>query len=171
MRLKGLQVYLIPLSPVGVKYINPLSWEVHRGEITGGLWVLHRCDVRACVNPDHLFLGTPRDNVLDCMAKNKFLGGLRGITHGSFCRRNHVVSGPNAYVRPTGRIECRECRRMDRPGADIRDAKSVRLAEYSRRADVYPKLVAALELAFAKLTDKGAKEEIGALLRELGEDQ
>ena len=38
---------------------------------TGALWVLHTCDTRRCVNPDHLFLGTPKDNTDDLMAKGR----------------------------------------------------------------------------------------------------
>ncbi len=42
-----------------------------RGPIVDGLWVLHRCDNPPCVNPSHLFLGTPTDNVRDSMAKGR----------------------------------------------------------------------------------------------------
>jgi hypothetical protein len=47
------------------------AWTVHRGPIPEGLHVCHKCDVPACINPDHLFLGTNDDNVADKVRKNR----------------------------------------------------------------------------------------------------
>ena len=48
-----------------------LSWLVHFGEIPAGMSVLHRCDNRPCINPDHLFLGTHNDNMADRWEKGR----------------------------------------------------------------------------------------------------
>lgn len=47
------------------------SFIIFRGEIPAGLCVLHHCDHRWCVNPQHLFLGTLADNVHDMFAKGR----------------------------------------------------------------------------------------------------
>ncbi len=48
-----------------------VAWEIFNGPIPDGQWVLHKCDVRCCVNPSHLFLGNRRDNMDDCVKKQR----------------------------------------------------------------------------------------------------
>lgn len=56
-----------------------VAWELFRGPIPEGLCVLHTCDIRHCVNPDHLFLGTKRDNSNDMIKKGRARhNGLKG---------------------------------------------------------------------------------------------
>lgn len=47
-----------------------VSWFIHHN-YWPELHVLHKCDNRKCINPDHLFLGTPQDNQIDCVEKGR----------------------------------------------------------------------------------------------------
>lgn len=69
------QMYIYPCRiPKGV---HRVAFEIFKGEIPKGMHVLHRCDVRHCFNPDHLFVGTDLDNMRDCSQKNRIAFGTR----------------------------------------------------------------------------------------------
>lgn len=50
-----------------------MVYEMYKGDIIDGLFVMHTCDTPRCVCPKHLVLGTPTDNVQDCIRKGRFV--------------------------------------------------------------------------------------------------
>jgi hypothetical protein len=65
------------LHKKGVQTGHRASWVIHKGKIPEGLFVCHTCDNKECTNPEHLFLGTHKENTLDMVTKNRQAIGIR----------------------------------------------------------------------------------------------
>jgi hypothetical protein len=75
-------------SGYGRVWFNRTMYQAHRvaymlsnGQIPDGVDVCHRCDVKICVRPDHLFLGTRLDNMRDAATKGRVAKGSQHWTH------------------------------------------------------------------------------------------
>lgn len=93
--------------------VHRLMWEMHNGPIPDGLVVRHRCDVRACVNPDHLEIGTVADNQQDMVERERSIAYSTGRYGGVCASGRHDVTQPGALKemgskarRYMGCVEC-----------------------------------------------------------------
>jgi hypothetical protein len=96
-------------------YINPIEWiaahrlvvELTKGEIPPGYYACHRCDRPLCVNPEHLFIGTPADNARDMVVKGRWKtgSGLEQFQRKALCPRGHQLT-----LRRNGRQRCDPCK-------------------------------------------------------------
>lgn len=84
-----------------------LAWEEVHGPIPSGLFVCHTCDVPLCINVDHLFLGTPKDNSQDMARKGRWHNQNVDKSH---CVHGHEFTPENTYHH-RGKRRCVECGR------------------------------------------------------------
>ena len=83
-----------------------VAWELEHGYISEGLNVCHHCDNPPCVRPNHLFLGTQRDNIKDSVHKGRHACATK--TH---CPQGHAYDEENTRVFE-GRRYCIPCSRQ-----------------------------------------------------------
>ena len=96
----------------GYTKIKRTRWRLHRlmytvkhGPIPPRLEVCHKCDIRNCCNPDHLFLGTTKDNMQDASTKKRW-----SKQHRTHCIRGHSFAEWSMF-KGTKR-ECRKCHNL-----------------------------------------------------------
>lgn len=103
------------------------SFTVHVGEIPRGLFVLHKCDTPACINPEHLFLGGPGENARDMSRKGR--GNFNRATkaqRSEWAKRAAITMGPEERHERAVRISARLT-------PEQRRARRVRSSENGRR--------------------------------------
>lgn len=71
-----------------------LAYALTHGDPPGHMDVCHSCDVPLCVNPNHLFLGSPRDNMQDCLRK-----GRKNVSHGEAAGRAKLTADQVREIR------------------------------------------------------------------------
>lgn len=91
-------------SPINA---HRLSYTINKGKIPDGMVVMHTCDNKLCVNPNHLVIGTKKDNSNDMMAKNRGIGQFKkgNVSHNLGYRKyKYYVNN-----RPASEIKCDYC--------------------------------------------------------------
>lgn len=96
----------IPIKKYKVRSAHRVAWELFNGLIPNGLFVLHKCDTRSCVNPEHLFLGTQTDNMVDCAKK-----GRNANQRKMYCVNGHKFTPENTIIY-SGKRKCKTCNKI-----------------------------------------------------------
>jgi hypothetical protein len=103
-----------PIAPWRYSYL------IFHGELTKGMVVMHRCDNVGCVNPEHLRLGTHKENSQDCVTKNrhgneaaKAMRIIQANQHMTFSQANEALRalGYSAEIKLVGRRDWRNGKR------------------------------------------------------------
>lgn len=87
-----------------------LSWMEFKGAIPLGQCVLHRCDNPKCINPEHLFLGTKKDNSQDCLRKGRWPS--REGEKGASAKLTNAAIRLMRLLRAEGWTQCRLAQRF-----------------------------------------------------------
>ncbi|HEY1294713.1 MAG TPA: HNH endonuclease [Chloroflexota bacterium] len=111
----------------GTLLAHRVAWELVNGPIPNGLCVLHRCDNPPCVRPDHLFVGTIKNNAQDMARKGRGVlqqhpeRAARGTRNGAHTRPEKVLRGQRVGTSKLTWAEVERMRDEHRAGVRIAD--------------------------------------------------
>jgi hypothetical protein len=92
------------------KLAHRFAYEESKGPIPNGLTLDHKCKNTCCVNPEHLEAITLSENVKRAEPWKKTNPGAYNKTK-THCKNGHPYDSINTYITPTGRRDCKLCRR------------------------------------------------------------
>lgn len=94
-----------------MRWAHRVAWEIVNGAPPPGMYVCHHCDNPPCCRVDHLFLGTPGDNIRDMRRKGRARGKQIASGNGlkTACPVGHPYDEQNTQRRPNGTRYCRAC--------------------------------------------------------------
>ncbi len=119
--------------PYGMIWVNgknrpasQVAWELEHGvPFPDGMDACHHCDNPACVNPKHIFPGTPSDNATDAYQKGRLRNAQKEKTH---CPYGHPYSGTNVRFTKDGYRICRTCDNERQKNYRLRKKREARAA-------------------------------------------
>lgn len=118
----GTHPYGVFVDASGVlKMAHRVSYEMDVFPILPGFFLDHKCRNTLCVNPEHLEPVTPKENTRRGTVAEVSRQRQLSKTH---CPQGHPFSGPNLYIKPNGRRECRACVNASRLRYLVRKAES-----------------------------------------------
>ena len=108
--------------------LNRVVLELSKGIVlTKEQHALHTCDSTKCLNPEHLFVGTHKENMQDKILKSRDHNKIK--TH---CKHGHAFAGDNLIIRKDGARSCRTCMRVYWNAFDAKNREARRVKALNR---------------------------------------